>query len=70
METKKTIKKPVSKIGTVINCDLLNVRQEPSLDAEILGTLPKDSTLKVKEAIDGWYKIDNGFVKAEFIEIQ
>ena len=45
------------KIGTV-TADALNVRTEPSTQADVLGLLPYGSSVEIHEQIGSWYKID------------
>lgn len=52
-------------VGTVINCDKLNVREEPSLKGKPICQLNKGSELMVdlSESTDEWYKVylESGF---------
>ena len=45
------------KIGTV-TASGLNVRTEPSTQADILGLLPYGSSVQIHEQVGSWYKID------------
>ena len=49
----------------------LNIRKEPSEDAELAGKLPKNAGCEILETEDGWAKIKSGkvegYVKAEFL---
>lgn len=45
------------KIGTV-TASALNVRTEPSTEADVLGLLPYGSSVEIHEHIGSWYKID------------
>ncbi len=49
----------------------LNIRKEPSEDAELAGKLPKNAGCEIFEIADGWAKIKSGkvegYVKAEFL---
>ena len=50
--------------GIVTNCTKLNVRKKPSLDADILTTIPvhTEVTIDVKKSVDEWLyiKFDSG----------
>lgn len=45
------------KTGTV-TASALNVRTEPSTEADVLGLLPYGSSVEIHEHIGSWYKID------------
>ncbi len=45
------------KIGTV-TASALNVRTEPSTQADVLGLLPYGSSVEIHEQVGSWYKID------------
>lgn len=62
------------KTGKVITQkDDLNVRKEPSIESEKIGTVAKDSTINIISEVNGWYEIDfnggSGYVSAEFIKV-
>ena len=42
--------------------EFMNVREEASVDSEIIGKLRKDSYAKIIERLDGWTKIESGKV--------
>lgn len=52
----------------------LKVRTEPSLTAEVLGYVPLDDELVVKEETDGWVKVDIeegiGWVSRDFVTLR
>ena len=39
---------------------LMNIRKEPSLKAEILGTLKPGTIVKVVDVVDDWLKMKDG----------
>lgn len=51
----------------------LKVRQEPSMQAVVLGLVPMQEVLKVLEEIEGWVKVDfedgSGYVSAEYVKL-
>lgn len=58
----------------VVNCDKLNVREEPSTECSIATKVSKGEKLQIVEPEkDGWYKaeINNlvGYVSAEFVDV-
>ena len=74
-EPKAETSKPV--IGVVANCIRLNVRKDPSLEADIVCTIPCLTELEVneKDSTDDFYKVitpDNvsGFCMKKFIVIR
>ena len=65
METMKNVLK--------VNCDILNVRQEPSQDCSIATRVENGEILEILEGeSNGWYKINinnlEGYVSAEYVE--
>ena len=61
-----------TRIATVTTTTL-KVREEPSMDAPVLGLIPIDDQLTVSEELDGWVKVDieegNGYVSDEFVTL-
>lgn len=61
-----------TRIATVTTTTL-KVREEPSMDAPVLGLIPIDDELTVSEEIDGWVKVDieegSGYVSNEFVSL-
>lgn len=55
--------------GIVSNCYMLNVRSEANADSKVVDTLREGSTVNVVDTNNGWYKIDKGYVMADFITI-
>ncbi len=56
-----------------VNCDVLNVRQEPSQDCQVATKVENGELLEILEdEKDGWYKINinnlEGYVKAEYVD--
>ena len=60
----------VKNTGTV-TADRLNVRQQPSTSSTILGVLEKNTTVKIVDETESWYKImyknDYAFVSKNYI---
>lgn len=63
--------------GTVKHCKLLNVRVEPSMDADVLRTITVDTEVMIEpfETTDEFYKVyladgSEGFCMKKFIEIE
>lgn len=53
---------PKALVGIVTNCTKLNVRKKPSLDADILTTIPVHTEVAIdtKKSVDEW-----AYIKAE-----
>lgn len=64
------------KVGTriaTVTTTTLKVRQEPSLDAPVLGLVPIEDQLLVTEELDGWVKINieegDGYVSLDYVTL-
>lgn len=64
---KKPARKPKKKEGVVVG-GTLNIRSNP--DGDIIGSLPNGEVVEILEEVDGWYKIDKGYVMAKFVEVR
>lgn len=66
-------KKNRAKIGEV-NCDQLNLREEPSTDADILLIIKKGDPVSILEESKGFYKVLTngiiGYCVKEFITVK
>ena len=73
MDTKK---EELIVKGIVKDCMNLNVRNKPSIDSEILGTIHKNFEVTLlDDTIDGWYKIEAegigiGFCMSKYINVK
>ncbi|CDF59197.1 N-acetylmuramoyl-L-alanine amidase [Thermobrachium celere] len=56
------------KQGKVIAKSGLNVRKGPTLQSPIVQVLKYGEVVKVYEIIDGWYRVDGGWVFGRYIE--
>ena len=68
--------KPEPKIGSVVDCEMLNVRKEPSIESEVLCEISWYTELMVyeEESTDEFYKICTasgieGYCMKKFISI-
>ena len=76
-EVKKPAKKEkkaaaVPTSGKVIGDASLNVRQNPSINANVITTLTPGTEITITEQSDEWYKISipvSGFVMKRFVEV-
>ncbi len=64
------------KVGTriaTVTTTTLKVREEPSLDATVLGLVPIDDQLLVTEELDGWVKVNieegDGYVSLDYVTL-
>ncbi len=63
----------VSAATGTVTADILNIRSEASLEAEIIGSAVNGASLTVKEYTNGWYKLDyNGnvaYASSDYVSI-
>ena len=66
--------KEVGTIYAVVNTTTLKVRQEASTESIVLGLVPLEEELVVKEELDGWVKIEieegDGYVSREYVNLR
>lgn len=71
-EAVELAKEVGTRIATVTTTTL-KVRQEPSLDAPVLGLVPIDDDLIVTEELDGWVKVNieegDGYVSTDYVTL-
>jgi uncharacterized protein YgiM (DUF1202 family) len=51
----------------VISESGLNIRQEPTIDSNIIGVLYYGAEINILEESDEWYKIDGGYIFKEYV---
>ena len=54
----------------VVNVGALNVRKEPSMQSEVLKIVFREEELKIFGEENGFLKLEEGFVKKEFLEVK
>ena len=59
----------VAKITGRVIADLLNIRDKAGLDGNVISMAAKDTKLEILEALDGWYRIKEGYVMAKWVEL-
>ncbi|MCR4764468.1 MAG: SH3 domain-containing protein [Lachnospiraceae bacterium] len=63
----------VGKRIATVTTTTLKVRKDPSLEAEVLGLVPIDEELIVKDELDGWVMVDieegQGYVSSEYVRL-
>lgn len=70
-EVKVEEETPVTITGVVVNCEMLNVRQAPDVNANVIGVISKGVDVTIVEgANDLFYKTTIGYVMKEFIELK
>lgn len=57
-EKKPVEKKPVIKTGKVVDCTKLNVRKDPSTDADIITVIDNGTEVKVLETVKDFVKVE------------
>ena len=67
----------VEKIGVVVNCSLLNIRKEPSMNADVIVLASVHDELRINESIstDEWFAVCTasgveGFCMKKFVDIR
>ncbi len=70
VEEAKPIKpvKKATKKGTVINCTLLNVREEASTSAKVLKTIEAGTVVEILSTEGNFYKTAEGYVMKDYID--
>lgn len=53
----------------MVSTSSLNVRSGPSASHEKVATLSSGAQVEILEKLDGWYRIENGYVSADYILI-
>lgn len=53
---------------TVITDKGLNIRKEPDISSEVVGTINYGDDVTVINEVDGWYETTDGFIKTDYVE--
>lgn len=53
---------------TVITDKGLNIRKEPDISSEVVGTINYGGEVTVINEVDGWYETTDGFIKSDYVE--
>ena len=74
---EEVVEKEAVLIGVVANCGILNVREKPAITTDVVGTIKRDTEVKIieSESTDEFYKIITstgmeGFCMKEYITIK
>lgn len=54
----------------IISADALNIRVEPTTEADTVGQALKNERYVVEEEVDGWLKIPTGYISADYAEVR
>ena len=65
--TYVTMEKQEARTGTV-TAESLNIRKEPDIQAEKVGTYAKDTKITVLETRSGWGRTDKGWVSLDYVK--
>ena len=58
-------------LRAIVTADSLNIRKEPSTEAEVVGQALKNERYLVEEDTgDGWLKIPSGYISADYAEVK
>ena len=68
-KTNEDEQQKVTIKGVVISKGGLRVREEQSLDSNIIDVLPYNSEIEILEIFEEWVQVENGFMLKKFIEI-
>ncbi len=49
-----------------VTASSLNVRSGPGTDTSKVGSLKKGTVVKVLETVNGWYRLDNGYISSQY----
>ena len=71
------VEKEAVMVGVVANCGILNVREKPAITTDVVGTIKRDTEVKIieSESTNEFYKIITstgmeGFCMKEYITIK
>lgn len=76
-ETVETVTLPKAVTGVIVNCNKLNIRSKPSVDANVVTILGSKTEIEIDTArsTDAWLKISTasgieGFCMRQFVDIK
>ena len=70
---EETVEETPVKKGKVVNCGKLNIRKEPSAEAEIVGTIIVGSEVTILDEVGDFYQIEPGegnYCMKKYISVQ
>ena len=69
-EAAKTEAFELVKKMAVITTDKLNIRSEPSEDAQVLEQALKNERYSIVSEQDGWIQISGGYISADYVDVK
>lgn len=57
-------------IGVATNCKKLNVREEPNKNAAVVEVVNAGTEFKIEDEVNGFYKVNNGYVMKDYISLK
>lgn len=58
------------KVAIYNRCRQLAIREQPSADAEVIGTIGSGCAMRVEDAAPGWYELlGGGYINAAFVTV-
>ena len=77
VSVEEVVEKEAVMVGVVANCGILNIREKPAITTKVIGTIKRDSKVKIieSESTEEFYKIITssgmeGFCMKEYIAIK
>lgn len=68
-EKKKSTPKPVKKsTKTMEALAAVRIREEASLESKEIAIINAKQRVEVIESINGWHRVENGFIKSEYLK--
>lgn len=73
----ETSKKQNKSTGRIVKCELLNIREKPTIDSQVIDTVDLNNklTINFEESTDEWFKVYvedksiDGFCMKKYLEI-
>ena len=59
--------------GVVVGCEKLNIRKAPKTDAAVVTVVDAGTELRIADidkAINGWYKVENGWCMSKYVKVK
>ena len=75
IDPKEEIEKEIeetfeSREGVIISEIGINIRKEPSISSEKIGSISYGEKVIILDEEGDWYKIDSGFINKEYVDIE
>ena len=66
----RTAARALVKQRAIVTADKLNIRKGPSTESDSIGQALSGESYEVKDLTDGWVEIANGYISADYVELQ